>query len=660
MQSLKKLSHPNVVKLKEVIRENDELFFVFEYMEKNLYQMVKDRERHFPESKVRNWMYQIMQSLAFMHKQGFFHRDIKPENILVTRDLVKLADFGLAREIRSRPPYTDYVSTRWYRAPEVLLRETHYNSPIDLFACGAIMAELFTLRPLFPGSSEPDELYKITSVLGTPTQQNWPEGLKLAAAMNFRFSQFAPTPLSSLIPNASPEAIKLMQDLMLWDPKKRPTASQALQYPFFQVGLTIPQGLPAAGGNSDRPSTDGAKGDGSPSFQEKQRATAGAKVFASSLSGTEQMERPKSRRSQDERPKSRRSRDTDAAAREPSDKTGMFGRRAGAAADAGAQQASRRNSAGTGDQMASGSGGGGGGGGGYKKPSGPVDEFGDPLHEAPVQPPQRGADGGGPGGGLLSKARYFPGAKNGSMYGAGGSPKYGGHKAGGAGGGAYGSKQYGGAGASGAGYGSGGGGGSGSGGDSGVPAYGAQQGGYQPANFASKPAANSYSYGKPTYAGAPGGAKPGAYSNKYSGGNFGGSVFQPGAPGGYASKPASNFGKPSYGQSASKPASYGGQGGGGGGGGFPGAGGASNAGGGQGYGAKPGGYGGGGGRYQAGAPGGYSSAGGAGKPGQYSGAGPAHGISAPGGIGRGQSYGAPGPSYGSGGGYGGNFMGRRA
>ena len=76
------------------------------------------------------------------------------ENLLVHRDVVKIADFGLAREIRSRPPYTDYVSTRWYRAPEVLLRSQYYSAPIDMFAMGAIMAELFTLRPLFPGSSE--------------------------------------------------------------------------------------------------------------------------------------------------------------------------------------------------------------------------------------------------------------------------------------------------------------------------------------------------------------------------------------------------------------------------------------------------------------------------------------------------------------------------
>jgi len=76
------------------------------------------------------------------------------ENLLASKDTVKVADYGLAREIRSRPPYTDYVSTRWYRAPEVLLRSPYYNAPIDIFAMGAIMAELYTLRPLFPGSSE--------------------------------------------------------------------------------------------------------------------------------------------------------------------------------------------------------------------------------------------------------------------------------------------------------------------------------------------------------------------------------------------------------------------------------------------------------------------------------------------------------------------------
>lgn len=217
---------------------------MFEYMENNLYECMKSRERHWPESKIRNMMYQMFQGLAFMHKHGFFHRDIKPENMLAKGDTIKIADFGLAREIRSRPPFTDYVSTRWYRAPEVLLRSTTYNSPTDAWAMGCIMAELFTLRPLFPGSSEADEIYKICSVLGTPTHSNWSEGMKLAAQMNFRFPQFVPTSLASLIPHASPDAIQLIQDLLLYDPSKRPTSSQALQYAFFQVNVNAPSSIP--------------------------------------------------------------------------------------------------------------------------------------------------------------------------------------------------------------------------------------------------------------------------------------------------------------------------------------------------------------------------------------------------------------------------------
>ncbi|XP_024135757.1 serine/threonine-protein kinase MAK isoform X13 [Oryzias melastigma] len=240
VKSLKKLNHANVVKLKEVIRENDHLYFVFEYMKENLYQLMKDRIKMFPESVIRNISFQILQGLSFIHKHGFFHRDMKPENLLcMGPELVKIADFGLAREIRSKPPYTDYVSTRWYRAPEVLLRSSTYSSPIDLWAVGCIMAELYTFRPLFPGNSEMDEIFKICQVLGTVKKTDWPEGYQLASAMNFRFPQCVPTHLKTLIPNASNEAIALMKDFLQWDPKKRPTAAQALRYPYFQVGQVL-------------------------------------------------------------------------------------------------------------------------------------------------------------------------------------------------------------------------------------------------------------------------------------------------------------------------------------------------------------------------------------------------------------------------------------
>ncbi|KAL3921825.1 MAG: hypothetical protein SGPRY_004768, partial [Prymnesium sp.] len=261
VQSLRKMAHPNVVKLKEVIRENDTLYFVFEFLDMNLYQLCKDRDKLFPEAKVRNMAYQMIQATYYMHKHGFFHRDMKPENMLVSGNTLKIADFGLAREIRSKPPYTDYVSTRWYRAPEVLLRAPHYSAPIDMWAIGAIIAELFTLRPLFPGTSESDEIYKITSILGTPSANTWKQGLALAQHMNFKFPQFVATPLSQLIPSASSEAIDLITELLRWDPAKRPTAMQALQHPFFSVGVQVERGsVPHPGSRPDTLNGDGADG----------------------------------------------------------------------------------------------------------------------------------------------------------------------------------------------------------------------------------------------------------------------------------------------------------------------------------------------------------------------------------------------------------------
>ncbi|CAG9087297.1 unnamed protein product [Plutella xylostella] len=256
VKSLKKLNHANIVKLREVIRENDTLYFVFEYMRANLYQLIRDTERPFPEPVLRNIVYQVLQGLAHMHRHGFFHRDLKPENLLCAGpELVKIADLGLAREVRSRPPYTDYVSTRWYRAPEVLLHDTRYGAPIDLWALGCIVAELYTCRPLFPGNSELDQLYKICAVMGTPHRDSWPEGYALADALRFRFPQCAGVPLARVVPTAGPPALALLGALLRYPPRERPTAPQALRYPYFAVGvgLIAPQPPPS------RPRRSGAR-----------------------------------------------------------------------------------------------------------------------------------------------------------------------------------------------------------------------------------------------------------------------------------------------------------------------------------------------------------------------------------------------------------------
>jgi serine/threonine protein kinase len=173
----------------------------------------------------------------FLFRNGFFHRDLKPENILcASPECVKIADFGLAREIRSQPPYTDYVSTRWYRAPEVLLRSTNYSSPIDVWAVGCIMAELFTRRTLFPGTSEIDQIFKICSVLGTPGASDWVQGQQLAMQMNFKFPRFSPTHLSQILGGrVGARAISMMYATLTWNPTWRSSAQESLKHSYFRV-----------------------------------------------------------------------------------------------------------------------------------------------------------------------------------------------------------------------------------------------------------------------------------------------------------------------------------------------------------------------------------------------------------------------------------------
>ena len=229
---LRKITHQNLVKLKEVVRANDELNLIFEYCDKNLYQLLT--EGSMLEDQIRDFIKQILQGLSFLHKNGFFHRDLKPDNILIASGLAKIADFGLAREIRSQPPYTEYVSTRWYRAPELLLHSRRYSWQVDVFALGCITAELLLGRPLFPGSSEIDQLNRLCSVLGSPN--DWNEGQRLASPINYVFPQYIPTPLNEIIPSASAEAIDFLNNLLKWDPSARPTADQCLQHPFITRG----------------------------------------------------------------------------------------------------------------------------------------------------------------------------------------------------------------------------------------------------------------------------------------------------------------------------------------------------------------------------------------------------------------------------------------
>jgi serine/threonine protein kinase len=240
VKSLRKFRHDNVMRLLQVFRENDHLFLVLELLpDGSLLHTMRNHSGPFAESEIRFIAAQILEGLAYVHRQGFFHRDLKPENLLWSGDRLKLADFGLAREIRSRPPYTEYVSTRWYRAPEIVLRHDFYNSPVDIWAAGCIIAELFTQKPLFQGTSETDQFFKICGIVGPPGPTNWPDGVRLATRLGIRLPQTASVPLASAIPGASSEAIDLLRQMLQLDPTRRPGASQALQHPWF-TGVVTP------------------------------------------------------------------------------------------------------------------------------------------------------------------------------------------------------------------------------------------------------------------------------------------------------------------------------------------------------------------------------------------------------------------------------------
>nr|GEV84425.1 cyclin-dependent kinase F-4-like [Tanacetum cinerariifolium] len=226
-------NHPNIVNVKEIFYESGFLFMVFEYMEGNLSQLMEQQQdEQLSETKTREMCFQLFQGLAHMHGKGYFHRDLKPDNILVNQDVIKIGDLGSAREMNDCV-YTDYVTTRWYRAPEALLGSRMYDYAIDMWAMGAIMAELFTHKPLFQGNSEAAMMYKICSVLGTPTESTWCGGLYLAGMINYRFPEFHGMQFSDILPTASPDLVNLVSGLLSWNLCKRPTAMEALQHPFF-------------------------------------------------------------------------------------------------------------------------------------------------------------------------------------------------------------------------------------------------------------------------------------------------------------------------------------------------------------------------------------------------------------------------------------------
>ncbi|KAH6983328.1 kinase-like domain-containing protein [Ilyonectria sp. MPI-CAGE-AT-0026] len=267
-------NHPHLVPALDIFLDpySKKLHIAMEYMEGNLYQLMKARDHKcLDNASVKSILFQIMQGLEHIHSHHFFHRDIKPENILVSTSshsesnnsfrrysalvtppstpptyTVKIADFGLARETHSKLPYTTYVSTRWYRAPEVLLRAGEYSAPVDIWAVGAMAVEIATLKPLFPGGNEVDQVWRVCEIMGSPGNWynksgarvgggEWREGTRLAGKLGFSFPKMAPHSMDTILqsPQWPASLSQFVTWCLMWDPKTRPTSSQALAHEYF-------------------------------------------------------------------------------------------------------------------------------------------------------------------------------------------------------------------------------------------------------------------------------------------------------------------------------------------------------------------------------------------------------------------------------------------
>eukprot|EP00049_Salpingoeca_infusionum_P019475 m.362031 g.362031 ORF g.362031 m.362031 type:complete len:292 (+) comp20051_c0_seq1:170-1045(+) len=231
---LKELTHENIVKLMEVIHSENKLYLVFEYLDKDLKKFMDDTEGYLSSRLVKSYLRQLLLGIEFCHNHRILHRDLKPQNLLIdSHGNIKLADFGLARAfgipIRS---YTHEVVTLWYRAPEILLGTRQYACPVDIWSIGCIFAEMASKKPLFPGDSEIDELFRIFRILGTPTEESWPGVSQLKDYQN-SFPIWRRRELSSVVRNIDPLGIELLEQMLEYEPGRRISAKQALKHRYL-------------------------------------------------------------------------------------------------------------------------------------------------------------------------------------------------------------------------------------------------------------------------------------------------------------------------------------------------------------------------------------------------------------------------------------------
>lgn len=237
----------NIISVLDIIKPDSlesfkEIYFIQELMQTDLHRVI--RTQHLTDDHCQYFIYQTLRALKSIHSAGIVHRDLKPANLLLNANCdLKVCDFGLARSVRTSIPsgkevgvMTEYVATRWYRAPEIMLSFKMYTKAIDIWAVGCILAELLSGRPLFPGRDYSHQLDLILDIIGTPTLD---EFYAITSRRSRDYIRALPIrkrrPFATLFPHASKDAIDFLSKTLTFDPKKRLTVDEALEHPYLSA-----------------------------------------------------------------------------------------------------------------------------------------------------------------------------------------------------------------------------------------------------------------------------------------------------------------------------------------------------------------------------------------------------------------------------------------
>ncbi|KAI9366223.1 serine/threonine-protein kinase pef1 [Pilaira anomala] len=235
---MKELKHPNIVRLQDIIHTENKLSLVFEFMDQDLKKYMDSTARAtqgaLDQNTIKSFMYQLLKGIAYCHENRVLHRDLKPQNLLINQhNQLKLGDFGLARAFGIPVnTFSNEVVTLWYRAPDVLLGSRMYSTSIDIWSAGCIMAEMYTGRPLFPGTNNEDQLQKIFRLLGTPNEQTWPN---ITQFPEYKQPQviYPIQHISQILTNIDSCGLDLLGRMLQYQPQMRLSAKDALNHAYF-------------------------------------------------------------------------------------------------------------------------------------------------------------------------------------------------------------------------------------------------------------------------------------------------------------------------------------------------------------------------------------------------------------------------------------------